>query len=62
MKCDFCRKKCIHICCNFCSCNFCSSCVQAEIHDCKYRKEMIIKKKKNLEKQLTIEKDKRDWV
>lgn len=62
MRCDNCRKKCIHIFCNFCSSNFCSRCVQPEIHKCSKMNEMIQQKRKSLENNLIIEKEKKDWI
>ena len=62
MRCEQCRKKCIHILCKFCSSDFCSSCVQPEIHKCSKMKKMIQQKRKTLENNLIIEKEKKDWV
>ena len=62
MKCDLCRKKCIHIHCNYCKNQYCSNCIQFEIHNCQ---SVNVKKQNeldNLRSNLTIKKEKKDWL
>lgn len=34
MRCGNCNKKCVPICCSYCSTDCCSSCIQLEVHGC----------------------------